>query len=139
MFRIDRLKHIAVALAISAAFTSAAHAGARPVAADTSDVVSRYLVNHPATVRPDAPAVTVAAGTQRASADTSDAVSRYFVNHPAASVELIPLSSGNGFAWGDASIGVATGFGLALTLIGAAVMGTRRRMGGHKTGTATAG
>ena len=54
-------------------------------------------------------------------------------------VQLIPLSSGTGFDWGDASIGAATGFGLALALFGVALMTTRRPMGGHKTGTATAG
>jgi hypothetical protein len=166
MFSIGQLKHIAVALAISAAVASAAQAATRPddragplgigaqsVAADTSDVVSRYLVNHPAGVRPDDRAGPLGIGTQPVAADTSDVVSRYLGNHPAAvrpddragirgvgsSVELIPLSGGSSFAWGDASIGAAIGFGLALALLGVALMTTRRPMGGHRTGTAAAG
>lgn len=50
--------------------------GTVQVTADASDVISRYLVNHPAVVRPDDRAGPLGVGT--------DAISRYLVNHPAA-------------------------------------------------------
>ena len=48
---------------------------------------------------------------------------------------LVP-ASGSGFDWGDAGIGAASGFGLALGLAGLGLVVLRRRMGEMKTGTA---
>ena len=42
----------------------------------------------------------------------------------------------NGFDWGDAGIGAASGFGLALAVAGLGLLGLRRRMDETKTGTA---
>jgi hypothetical protein len=58
--------------------------GAQPATADSSDVISRYLVNHPAAVRPDDRAGPLGVGTQLPAADRSDVISRYLGNHPSA-------------------------------------------------------
>src|SRR5258705_13953248 len=57
--------------------------GAQQVA-DTSDVISRYLVSHPAALRPDDRAGALGVGSAAVAADTSDVISRYLVSHPAA-------------------------------------------------------
>jgi len=48
---------------------------------------------------------------------------------------LVP-AGGSGFDWGDAGIGAASGFGLALALAGLGLVVLRHRMGETKTGTA---
>jgi hypothetical protein len=117
--------------------------GAQPVAADTSDVVSRYAANHPAAVRPDDRAGPLGIGIQPLAADTSDIVSRYLVNHPAAvrpddragplgigtdSAGIVTPASDQGESfWGATELGAASALGaLAVALAGFALIRHRR-------------
>ena len=54
-------------------------------------------------------------------------------------VELARVSAGNGFDWGDAGIGVAAGFGLALGLSGALLLALPRIPRVRRTGAPAAG
>ncbi|HEY8774032.1 MAG TPA: hypothetical protein VIM05_05625 [Gaiellaceae bacterium] len=88
-----------------------------PLAVDTvdTDVVSRYLVNHPAAVRPiEHPGP--------AAVDT-DVVSRYLVNHPAA----VPAPHEGGSSWDAVGLAAGSGLGaLAIALAGFTLVHRRR-------------
>jgi len=71
--------------------------GTVQVSTDASDVISRYLVNHPAAVRPDDRAGPFGVGT--------DVISRYLVNHPAA---VRPDDRGGIRGVGTGSAGIVT-------------------------------
>jgi hypothetical protein len=54
-------------------------------------------------------------------------------------VDFIPVSNGDGFDWGDAGIGVVSGFGFALALTGGLLLVLRRLPIPRKTGSAATG
>jgi hypothetical protein len=82
--------------------------GTHSVAADTSDVVSRYLVSHPAAVRPDDRGGIRGVGTGTAGVVT-------------------PAPDQSGSVWGAAELAAASTLGaLALALLGFALIRHRR-------------
>jgi hypothetical protein len=114
--------------------------GTQPVAADTSDVVSRFLRNHApyGAVLPDVFERYAAAHPYGAA--LSSAVGLTVVGRPpdigdaAEAAEAIPLTTSGGFHWGDYSAGVGTGIGFALLLAGALTitpLARRQRTQGH--------
>jgi hypothetical protein len=119
--------------------------GSPQVAADKSDMVSRYLISHPAAVRPSDDRVDArVVGTPQVAADSSDMVSRYLISHPAAvrpsddRVDLRVVGTGKAGIvtptpdqgrsfWGAAELAAAGTLGaLAVALAGVALIRRRR-------------
>jgi len=66
-----------------------------------------------------------------------DAFERAVIRGPSAYLmPSVSQAGSGGLNWGDAGIGAAGGFGLALALIGLGRVVLKRRMGETKTGTA---
>jgi hypothetical protein len=119
--------------------------GTPQVAADSSDIVSRYLISHPAAVRPSDDRVDArVVGTPQVVADSSDIVSRYLISHPAAArpsdargascvvgtpragIATPAPDQGRSF-WGAAELAAASTLGaLAVALTGFALIRHRR-------------
>jgi hypothetical protein len=102
--------------------------GTQSIAADTSDVVSRYLRTHSTGSRPGDR--TGALGVGSASAVVPDVFERYAAAHrygsglnDAAAARTVSLTGSAGFNWGDYGAGVGTGIGVIL-LLAAGLMAT---------------
>jgi hypothetical protein len=54
-------------------------------------------------------------------------------------VTFVPVTTGDGFDWGDAGIGVISGFGFAIALAGALLLALRRAPLPQRTGSAPTG
>jgi hypothetical protein len=132
------IRWLTVCLALAAFAATAAHAGVRPndragtlgvgsqsTAADTSDVVSRYLRSH--ATRPNDRAGSLGAAGVVA-APPPDVFERYAAEHPygAGLAETAVVTTG-GFRWSDYGAGVGTGIVAVLLLAGAFVATPTRR------------
>ena len=124
----DFIRWLTLSFAVAAFAAAAAQAGIRPndragtlgvgsqrIAADTSDVVSRYLRSH--ATRPNDRAGSL--GTAGVVASLPDVFERYAAEHPygAGLAETLVVTTG-GFRWSDYGAGVGTGIVAVLLLAG---------------------
>ena len=130
------LQWFVIVLALAAFVASAAQAGTRPndragmlgvrselIAADSSDVVSRYLRSHST---PNDRAGSF--GVKHAYATAPDVFERYASAHPyGAGLAATSVVAAAGFRWDDYGAGVGTGIVAVLLLIGGLLATPTRR------------
>jgi len=131
------MRCLTLAVLVAAFASVAAQAGTRPndragtlgvgsqrIAADTSDVVSRYLRSH--ATRPDDRAGSL--GAAGLAAPLPDVFERYAAEHPyGAGLAASSVVTAGGFRWGDYGAGVGTGIVAVLLLAGALLAAPSRR------------